>query len=87
MPLTAGITYYIAVDGYNGASGSYTIFEDFNRLYERSSRFTGTGMSDAVTVFRQAVAPGTQIARTAFSPSSGDKTETYQLPPITTATS
>ncbi len=55
FPLDAGFTtYYVAVDGYNGDSGTFTIpnfATTTNLLYVKSSRFNGTG-NNAVTVFR-----------------------------------
>jgi len=46
-----GTTYYIAVDGFGGASGNFNLNRDVNRTHADSSRFAGTGES-AVSVFR-----------------------------------
>ena len=46
-----GTTYYIAVDGFGGASGNFNLGSDLNRTHADSSYFAGTGGS-AVSVFR-----------------------------------
>jgi hypothetical protein len=46
-----GTTYYIAVDGFAGVSGNFTLGLDINRTHADSSYFKGTG-SSAVSVFR-----------------------------------
>lgn len=46
-----GTTYYIAVDGFNAASGNFNLGLDLNRTHADSSSFAGTGQS-AVSVFR-----------------------------------
>lgn len=51
VPFVSGTTYRIAVDGFNGTSGDFTISEDYNRLYLATSRFRNTG-TNPVTVFR-----------------------------------
>jgi len=46
-----GTTYYIAIDGFGAASGTFTLGIDLNRTHARSTHFPGTGFS-AVSVFR-----------------------------------
>ena len=51
FPAVGGTTYMIAVDGFGGITGNFTISWDVNRLHHKNSRFTGTGIS-ATTIFR-----------------------------------
>lgn len=51
FPAVPGITYRIAVDGFNGQSGSYVLSWSLIRIDRFVSTFTGTGAS-AATIFR-----------------------------------
>jgi hypothetical protein len=46
-----GTTYYIAVDGFSGATGNFTLGIDINRTHAASNYYAGTGFS-AASVFR-----------------------------------
>jgi hypothetical protein len=51
FPATTGAVYYIAVDGYSGASGSFTLRWNINRRPSRGTDLDGNGQDD-ITVFR-----------------------------------
>jgi hypothetical protein len=51
FPTVPGTTYRIAVDGFNGQTGSFVLSWQVNRINRFVSSFTDTGFS-AVTIFR-----------------------------------
>lgn len=58
-------TYYIAVDGFGGANGNFTLSWDVNRTYASSNRFHPTGFNH-VTVFRPSTGAWYSLSSSGF---------------------